>query len=276
MAAVEPLKPRVTVREVVPPPAVTCICSASMSNTSLLAMLAPELTVIVVCAAVMLALRVVVISTVAPLAWLALDDPLKSRSTVNDVVPPPGGDSHLLVIDEQHVPIGYAGARGDRDRGHQAVNRGTQRRRVPFEERRGVAVGERDRGILNPHTDPVGPVTCCPDVVAEDVRDEAIGIIVRRMGSDGGGCVDLKPGPTVLTKCVSRGIVRGRHGDDVAGANAGNSQVPAENDVAATLTRVKSLGRSTEMNRTTVSLLLFSTTTEKVWAVLCVLYVGAT
>ena len=89
MAAVEQLRPRVTVSVVVPPPAVTSSCSASMSSTSPLAMLAPELTVIVVCAAVMLALRVVVISTVAPLAWLTLDDPLKNRVTVNDVVPPP-------------------------------------------------------------------------------------------------------------------------------------------------------------------------------------------
>jgi hypothetical protein len=52
-------------------------------------MLAPELTVIVVAAAVMLALRVVLISTVAPLACVAPVVVLNARVTVNEVVPPP-------------------------------------------------------------------------------------------------------------------------------------------------------------------------------------------
>ena len=46
-----------------------------------------------------------------------------------------GGDQHLLVIDEQHVPIGDAGARGDGDRGHGGVDRAGQSGRLLFEER---------------------------------------------------------------------------------------------------------------------------------------------
>src|ERR1041385_6713170 len=89
--AVVPLKPRVTVRLLPPPLAVTLICSLSIEITSFTAMLALEATLNEVALLVIAALRVVTAfrfrpRTLARRPWAAAVVPLKPRVTVRVLV----------------------------------------------------------------------------------------------------------------------------------------------------------------------------------------------